>query len=387
MAPHFWKQTYSKPAELWSQLGLGLHFSSVAYNVYVASLLGFLLQLDVLPDTWTSLEAATLRQLAPGPAQWILPADLHALRRHHGMPHDFSDMGEVSLAARFRVFHREAAAAGGFKVLSAVRRLDGLYRASPYVYRGGRWRQWFLRSYYHNLQEAVLEYERRGITIATVEGDLGAAAPRPHTRAQARRLDHGVQRAARAALARTIRSNPEARLRHKLSRWRLPVFPRIRAMRAARVLPRLRQLVPPRVVAAVLRTWYNGWCTQRRFQSRAACVFGCPLGEDSLEHYIQCSRLHRHGQLHLRLPTPQHFEDRGVSFMLLDCRARLSDTVLVRRALLLAAAYRLHCCLRRQPPFRDEEVLRRALAQAVREAAVGHAGAMQSLDTIWVASA
>ena len=75
---------YTRRTDLWAQLGLGLHYTSVAYNVYIASLLGFLLQLEVLPDAWVSVEAAALRRLVPGPAKWILPADLHASGRTTG---------------------------------------------------------------------------------------------------------------------------------------------------------------------------------------------------------------------------------------------------------------------------------------------------------------
>lgn len=58
----------------------------------------------------------------------------------------------------------------------------------------------------------------------------------------------------------------------------------------------------------------------------------------------------------------------------------LPDAVLARRALLLAAAYRLRAC-RRGPPMTGVEVLRRALNQALREAASGHSGAMRLLDS------
>ena len=377
---------YSKRVELWSQLGLGLHFTTVAYNVYIASLLSFLLQLEVVPVAFRALEASALRRLVPGPAQWILPADLHALRRHYGMPHDFADIADVSLAARFRVAHCEAAAAGGLQVSTAVRRLADLYRRTPFLYRMGRWRQWFLHSYVHNLQEAVEEYSRRGITVAALEVDVSAGASSLRPRAHAPRAAQGIQRAARAALVRAARAHPETRLRQKLERWRLPLFPRLRAQRAARVLLRLRQVVPPRVVAAVLRTWYNGWCTRRRFQGRGKCVFGCSHGADAVEHCIQCTRIHRHGESQLRLLPAPTFADRGVSFMLLDAHSRMPDDVLARRALLLTAAYRLHCRYRRGEPFSDPEVLTRALAQATREAAVGHARAMRALDTTWVAS-
>jgi hypothetical protein len=75
--------------------------------------------------------------------------------------------------------------------------------------------------------------------------------------------------------------------------------------------------------------------------------------------------------------------DRGKSFLLLDSPALLPDDQLTLRALLVAAAYRLHCKLRLAPPLADEEFRRRALDQAVKEAALGHSGAMSTLDGVW----
>jgi hypothetical protein len=46
---------------------------------------------------------------------------------------------------------------------------------------------------------------------------------------------------------------------------------------------------PSCVVAALLKTCLNGWCTARRFgQPHSRCLFGCDNAEDSLEHYLQC---------------------------------------------------------------------------------------------------
>jgi hypothetical protein len=375
---------YTSRTDLWAQLGLGLHFTSIAYNVYIASLLGFLLQLEVLPEEWESVEAAALRRLVPGPARWILPADLHALRIHHGLPHDFADMQEVSFAARFRVAHREAAPVGGLAVAPNVRRLNSLCDESEFLARGGRWRWWYKHSYYHNLNAAVQYGSRIGITIEAVEEDLGSAAPRPHTRAQTKRLQRGVQRAARTSLSLVRQVNPEPRLRSKLERWRLPLFPRIRAMRAIRVLGRLRRLVPPRVLAAVLRTWYNGWCTKRRFQGKGECLFGCTCGEDSIDHYMRCACLHAYGQSRLRLARADNPLELSLNFMLLAPTSAITDEVLSRRALLMAAAYRLHCRHRHTGSLTGEGILSRALDQAVKEATLGHQVAMRHLDGIWI---
>ncbi len=99
-----------------------------------------------------------------------------------------------------------------------------------------------------------------------------------------------VQKIVRKAPTEKEAHQAESRIRHKLSRWRLPGMPRANAVRMQRNLQRLGGLVPPRVCAAVFGTAWNRWCTRRRFQQRASssniCKFGCSLRfEDSLEHY------------------------------------------------------------------------------------------------------
>ena len=49
----------------------------------------------------------------------------------------------------------------------------------------------------------------------------------------------------------------------RLAGLRVPSVLWVRASRGSAVLLRLARLVPPRVVAAVFRTWFNGWCTAR----------------------------------------------------------------------------------------------------------------------------
>ncbi len=104
-------------------LGLGLHQATVACNVHMASLLGFLLQLEPLPDHWPQTEAMVYRRFSPGPGNWISPKDMHHLSLMLGMPHDSGNMKSVSLVARFRVAHREAADAGALHVRRRVREL------------------------------------------------------------------------------------------------------------------------------------------------------------------------------------------------------------------------------------------------------------------------
>ena len=102
------------------------------------------------------------------------------------------------------------------------------------------------------------------------------------------------------------------------------MFPRLRAQQALVVAARLRGLVPPRVVAAVIRTWYDGWLSQRRFQSRGSCcLFGCGHGEDSVQHYMRCRVLHAFAAGGIRLPAREGVEKQSLAFMLLESAADL----------------------------------------------------------------
>ena len=100
------------------------------------------------------------------------------------MPQGFHDQQEVSLAARFRVAHREAAATGGLHVRSQVRGIENGLLATRFLLKSGRWRSWYEHSYFHNLLDAVKECESIGFSIREVEEDLGDDGPRPHTKTE-----------------------------------------------------------------------------------------------------------------------------------------------------------------------------------------------------------
>ena len=188
-------------------------------------------------------------------------------------------------------------------------------------------------------------------------------------------------------LRRAAAPGYERRLRHKLDKLQLPVLPRVRVSRIQAVLKRLPRLVPPRVIAAVIRTLYKGWTTRRRFQQEGPCCFGCRLGEDSEQHYAGCPRVQAFATRRMRLRPEEEPRNRTTSFLLLDSASLLPDDTLTKRALVTAAAYRAHCKLRRLSPLRSEEEALRALEQAAKDAAAGHRNAMRVLDGRWVQAA
>ena len=105
---------------------------------------------------------------------------------------------------------------------------------------------------------------------------------------------------------------------------------------------KLQRCTPPRVLAAMLRTWFNGWCTSRRFQRHGTCIFGCSC-EDSIEHYAVCKVVAEFARRHLNL---HHREatDKLADFILLDVPIKAeSESRLVRRSVRTAAVYITFC--------------------------------------------
>ena len=371
-------------ARLWAAVALGLQFAALVFRVYVASTLSFLLQLENLPSGWSVTEGRLFRLLVPGPFNWCTPADLHGLRRDFGFPQEFVDLRVVALAAKLRVLHQEARAQGGLRCQAWLQRLAEAERASEHVVRQARWRAWLQSSFCHELTAASDAFRRLGITFTAVQLRAAKGIAPPWSPNKARQVAAGIQHAAGELLMATEQRFPEARMRAKLERWEVPLFPRLRAQRAMRVLRRLSALVPPRVLAAVLRTWWSGWCTARRFGKRASCLFCGSAGWDSVEHASVCRVLAHFGAAHLRLP---HFEEAGarrLGFLLLGPPAALSNAQLTLGALRMAAAYRTHCRFRRsRAALQEAGAVQRALAQAVRELVQGHPGAIACYDARW----
>ena len=166
-------------AALWGALDLGLQAAALVWNTYIITVVGFLLQLDVLPPSWQVAEAAALRRLVPGPGFWVQPHDLHNLRQQLGFVTEFRDAKEISLAARFRVAHREALSGGGLGIATGLRRLAASVDGTDHLVRLARWRSWFGSSFVARLDEAVCSLGHIGITITSIEHGIAGASARP----------------------------------------------------------------------------------------------------------------------------------------------------------------------------------------------------------------
>ena len=94
---------YLQRAQSWREHHLGLQFSAVVYKTYVVTVLSHLWQLEDLPSPFKDLETKAFRRLASGPANWILPSDLHFAKELYGQARSFVDATAAALSARVRV--------------------------------------------------------------------------------------------------------------------------------------------------------------------------------------------------------------------------------------------------------------------------------------------
>jgi hypothetical protein len=273
-------------AEQWSSTALGLQLAAAAYTTYIMSTCTFIAQLDPLPPEWKAVELKAMRKLVPGPGNWCTARDLHLLKDGYHFPKAFPDLQITALACKMRVYHFENRACGGLQVF---RRLEALKRktaANQWMGRSVRWKEWLEGSFLQQLQSARDECATKGITHRGTLQEASRDAPRPWTLPTWIRIRKDYQKTIRARLTGDTRPEVHTRMRKRLERLPLASFPRIRVQRALQVLPRLEKLIPPRVHAAILRTWWNGWQTARRFQLTTAvarkCIFGCQGGETIL---------------------------------------------------------------------------------------------------------
>ena len=104
-----WKkasQKFQSRVVSWASLHLGMYMNAQIYRSLCMSVLSFLGQLEEIPDEVMKLEPWALRQLAPGPGNWIRTTDLFHLRKY-GHPFAFQSFQLTALAAKLRVYHFE----------------------------------------------------------------------------------------------------------------------------------------------------------------------------------------------------------------------------------------------------------------------------------------
>ena len=287
------------------------------------------------------------------------------------------------MAAQARVYSTEASSSGGLRVARRLRLVQRARLDSEHIVRMVRWGDWFDAASVAVLTETVTCLERRGCGPRSAELALSQESPRPWTLALCKQVRSQLQRWIYTELERSPPGWATERIRHKLARWRLPGYPRRTATSVLQALLGLSTCVPPRVHVAVLRTLFNGWVTQRRFQRDAAgfCRFRCG-GNDAIEHYLRCPVVHDFARRRLRLDIPM---DSRWPVMLFECvppNLIGQSSLPTRLALLHYCIYRAVNMIRHNSGLPLAE-LPHLLGQALTEGVRGHKQATQVLSQLW----
>ena len=146
-------EKYVSRCRLWCNLGVGLQYSALVYNTFVASVLTFVMQLESLPDEALTRESQALQQMAKGPGAWFINEDLYTLKERFGLAKSFHSLAWLALSARCRVSCFDRACSQG-----RLRELSGRLASArglglrPHILV--EWHEWFEGAFVLNLEQA-----------------------------------------------------------------------------------------------------------------------------------------------------------------------------------------------------------------------------------------
>ena len=329
------------------------------------------------PPELARFEWTAASKLFPGPRCWATVPALWALP-HLGFQGGLIDLDAYSLSAKFRLATFENRLHGGLAIRARSRELRAVAARSTQWQRLHVMAPWFASAFVLQLDSAIDHFEFAGFGAMRVqERILGHAGP--PTPEELIVLRRRWQKTCRTLVQTSTQATLHIFMRRRLARYDMLLYGRVRAERAMLVLPALSSYLPARARAAVLRAWWNGWVTRRRFQQQGWCIFGCRC-EDSIEHYARCPVVREFGArfLHLSAPAgPGFIED----FLVLAPRYSTGvRDVLVRKGIRLAAVYILHCRHRHHPEG-FVPLAWQALAHTAKE--IWHGAATASVARAW----
>ena len=336
-------------------------------------------QLEAPPPDVDVVLLRLLGKAAHGPGKWFHLEDVLHLKRAFHIASEFKGVEPMATAARYRVATQDSRAVGGLDVPRRADRLRQALRDSVQIGVCGAWADWFRNSTILQLSDTMTYFHRElRVTQRSLEEEIAQGAPRPWERLVARRVVRSFQRSAASKVPDREFYNAGGRVRCNLGR-----FGFADRRQAARCLDRLRTLgksVPPRVWAATFGVIWNRWATCRRRQSTSSwCLFGCPFGEDSVEHYGRCPVVWRFARERLQLRC--RFSQPWEYWCLVapeDFETARSSAWWERLALLHFAVLKVTNAARHRGILAEEEAPR-----ALQQAAIEGARGQSSLTMAW----
>jgi hypothetical protein len=277
-------------------------------------------------------------------------------------------------------------------------KLTSIRRTPKMMWHAHVWNEWYNSSFALCLQSNADQLEAAGIGSELVVQEI-VGAKDPHDPRTRRQVKSELQKRTGKRIKRLEQPDPVDRIRNNLHRWmdkdrpfpssksigyKLAGPPLHVARRVHRHMQLLPNLVAPKVCAAVFRTVFNGWCTERRFQRRwkatNKCVLGCGgQAEDSIEHYCCCPTVQDTLRSQLRVIVNS---GSALAFFMMaelpgDLESSLMSSALMTYAMYMATNHYRNCGTTTYAIGRD--FLRQTLIQATR----GHSKSRFFLDSRW----
>ena len=332
-----------------------------------------------------------MRRLVRGPWKWAVPKDFKQLSRGFYFPAEFRDLETSAKAAKLRVAVYEAGRYGG---LRAEKRWASLHKITtdsvvPWLTQlrtcWGKWLQNPMCRTLTDVRETLRRQTPNNISCTGTQNELAKNEPRPWGKA----LTKHVKKAFQAAVTLKIRGKADGwhyKMERSLSKWQLPTYARTQTDRAFRLLKRISGMVPPRVVAALLRAWWDGWTTSARMHepSGVACCPWCHMAEgDRVQHFGRCMELQKWRSSKLRLPWMHEVGDRNAQFFVLEALDEDANASVIVRCLALASCYHAYNAIKHCSKRLDETEAIRAISQSLRELTHDDNKLCRLVDNIW----
>ena len=365
----------------WADLGLGMSYAAAAYAIYVLPVLTFIAQICDPPESTYKAEKTAIAKLLPGPFDWCSTEDALHLETCYGQHRAFPSLRCTTEAAQRRVFQYENIEHGGLKVGSKTAEIRSATRHSQFAERKWRWKLWFDNSPAITLERNKDRLDGLGLDSATLLSKAGRPDdPEERTAQNDRTVRKQFQRTTKKQLLAISKPDHEARLRHKIASFAIQGNLRTTVIQCSGALRDLKSLVPPRVSAAVLRTIFNGWTSDRRFQKSSHCKLGCHgfMDEDSIEHYAICPTVVQFARSFLNLKGQDFIPGVG-DFVTLGLNSgTVEEAKLALKAILVYSVYRTSDLYRRKGAT-SQETATQALQQFAKDAVRGHPKAQSAL--------
>ena len=391
---------YKERVARWSQIGGGMQYATLAYNIFALSTLLYVAQLEAVPRFVLIEERVQILRMFPGPGQWMIPEDAWYLKENYGLAKSAQPLALVARAAKLRVSAlgchfgcrqvtgRQLRRLGTDNIYARKRALAGAMASTEYIDRILHWSSWYKHNFCRVLVDNADFLKSKGITTASICMTI-AGNEAPWDKDEVGKIFGEFQKTALRAIKKTEIPNAIERIRSKVDRWRnvaygLSGLPGHYSPLIARHLVSLGKIATPRVHAAVFTTLWNGWCTHRRFQQRHkasnVCLFMCRgTAEDSLEHYCRCPVVRRVAEHTFRFSYPA---EEALTLWLLNSRWLDSPDNLLSLGLLVYGVYMAYNTIRYHKIGSSDDAFQ-CIVQHCKQGAFGHPASMSHLDTRW----